>query len=330
MLGPILVALAGGEAQQRDRAASELGDLFAAGALDQDEADRAIAALVDLALNEDTGSVAEEALDSIGKASFHYRPSYSTVSRLATLLADASAAEIEHILDILASTHHPAAQRIILPYVEHAHAVVRQAAADALEELPGRIPGELYASERYVTPAYARQWRRDVSAVLDQLVPVFEQTYGYPCGRQLVDGPASINELTLLSSGSLRTRMPSELLSWYGQVREVSLPDIANGFFLHAPETVAAHASGEGVVRVSGTFESEVVVFGTDGGGTLYALGFPEGATVYRLPPGHLIDGLYTSDNPRFAVIAPHLVGFLDLLRDAVVAFAGTGEIVEL
>ncbi|WP_020521656.1 HEAT repeat domain-containing protein [Catelliglobosispora koreensis] len=330
MLGRILTELAGSEARQRERAAAELGDLFEAGVLDQDEAELAVAALVDLALAEGAGSVAGESLNSLGKASIHYWPSYSTVSRLITLLPGASVAEIEHILDILASTHDPAAKQIILSYVEHPHVVVRQAAADALEELPGRIPGELYALERYVTPAYARQWQLEVSAALGRPVAVFEQTYGYPCGQQFVDGPASIAELTLLSSGSLRTRMPSELLVWYGQVREVSLPDTANGFFLHPPETLAAHATGEGVTRVAGIFESEVVVFGSDGGGTLYGLGFPAGAPVYRLPPGHLIDGLYTSHDPRFAVIAPHLVGFLDTLRDAVVAFAEAGEIAEL
>ncbi|MER7441588.1 hypothetical protein [Micromonospora avicenniae] len=83
--------------------------------------------------------------------------------------------------------------------------------------------------------AYIRRWREDVTARLDRLLPGFEVRFGHPPGRHTVGGPAGEEELASLAGLCL----PDDLLLWYGHVREVSLPDIGNGYFIHDQGLVA-------------------------------------------------------------------------------------------
>ncbi|MEU5943875.1 hypothetical protein ABZ807_33095 [Micromonospora sp. NPDC047548] len=106
--------------------------------------------------------------------------------------------------------------------------------------------------------AYIRRWREDVTACLDRLLPGFEVRFGYPPGRHTIGGPAGEEELASLAG----TRLSGDLLEWYGQVREVSLPDIGNGYFIHDPGLVARRE----VTSIRGRFAAEVIVFASDGG----------------------------------------------------------------
>jgi hypothetical protein len=158
----------------------------------------------------------------------------------------------------------------------------------------------------------------------------FERDHGYPCGENTVAGPASLLELSALTVGALRSIMPSDLVAWYRQVSQVSLPDVANGYFIHPPGLVVAHAGGEGIRQITGRHEAQVVVFASDGGGTLYAVRSACGTPVYRLPPGSVVDGVYSSNDPRYDIVASDLAGFLDLLRAAVHSFTQRGRVVDL
>ncbi|MEU5943738.1 SMI1/KNR4 family protein [Micromonospora sp. NPDC047548] len=165
--------------------------------------------------------------------------------------------------------------------------------------------------------AYIRRWREDVTARLDRLLPGFEVRFGYPPGRHTIGGPAGEEELASLAG----TRLPGDLLAWYRQVREVSLPDIGNGYFIHEPGLVACRE----VTSIRGRFTEDVVVFASDGGGTLFASGAVTDSPVYRLPAGEIVAGVYRSDDPRIDVVAENLTDFLDRLRDTVEVFAATG-----
>ncbi|WUR62363.1 hypothetical protein OHS32_13630 [Micromonospora chokoriensis] len=169
---------------------------------------------------------------------------------------------------------------------------------------------------------YIRRWREDVSACLARLLPGFEVRFGYPAGRHTIGGPAGEEELASLAN----VCPPGDLLSWYRQVREVSLPDVGNGFFIHDPGLVACRE----VTSVRGRCAADVVVFASDGGGTLFAMEAVSGSPVYRLPGGEAVAGVYRSDNQRFAVVAEDLAGFLDRQRDAVELFAAAGAAVHL
>lgn len=170
--------------------------------------------------------------------------------------------------------------------------------------------------------AYIRRWREDVTACLERLLPGFEVRCGHPPGRHTIAGLAGEEELALLAGMSL----PGDLLTWYRQVREVSLPDVGNGYFVHEPGLVACRE----VTSIRGSFTAEVVVFASDGGGTLFAVEAVTGSPVYRLPAGEIVAGVYRSDDPRFDVVAEDLTGFLGQLRDTVEVFAATGALGDL
>ena len=219
---------------------------------------------------------------------------------------------------------------MIAPYLHSAREDVRQVAREALEELPRRVGFYEPVPSRYITPAYAHSWRRDVSADLASLEARFETDYGFPIGDNVVGGPCSQDEVVALAAGRLRDVMPSDVLVWCQRVREVALPDVANGYFLHAPEVICAHMRGDGIREVRGRHHDDVVVLGSNGGGTLYAARTRSANAIYRLPPGEVIDGIYNSDDPSFAIIATSMVEFMDNLRDAVRRFACGGEIINL
>ncbi|MFE9694354.1 hypothetical protein [Micromonospora sp. NPDC005806] len=168
-----------------------------------------------------------------------------------------------------------------------------------------------------VNVAYIRSWREDVTACLDRLLPGFEVRCGYPPGRHVVGGPAGEEELASLAG----MRLSDDLLAWYRQVREVSLPDIGNGYLIHEPGLVACRE----VTSIRGRFAADVVVFASDGGGTLFAVETVTGAPVYRLPPDEVVAGVYHGGDPRFDVVAENLTSFLDRLRGEIEVFAATG-----
>jgi hypothetical protein len=82
--------------------------------------------------------------------------------------------------------------------------------------------------------------------------------------------------------------------------------------------------------HVTGRHQADVVVFASDGGGTLFALASPTGSPVYRLPPGKVIAGIYETNDPDFNVVATDLGSFLARLGHAVQSFAETGAIIDL
>ncbi|GIF98117.1 hypothetical protein [Catellatospora citrea] len=317
----LLVRLTSPGLDARVAAAEELADLLRVGALQQEQAEQIIGRLAEAAVARHPGADADAALHAVGEATVCYRPPLPLVQGLIALASPADPAVLDRVLDILACTRDPAAADLIRTYLADPRDDVRAAAQRALTELPGRIPGA--TPQRYVTPAYADQWARDLSADLAMFTSTSEDDRGHPCGERTIGAAATHAELVALTAGELCHVMPSDLLIWYRRVREVSLPDIGNGYFLHPPDLVVADARGAGVQWIDTDGRPErVVVFGSDGGGTLYAL-TPTGTAVYRLPPGQVLDGVYRDS--AVSTVAPHLVGFLDLLRAATRDHVRTG-----
>ncbi|MEU6023830.1 hypothetical protein [Micromonospora sp. NPDC047134] len=161
-------------------------------------------------------------------------------------------------------------------------------------------------------------WREDLREAVASAVLDFEDRYGYPPGENVVREPDPI--------AAVRPAIPDDLVDLYATVGAVDLPDIGNGFFLHTASDVAHTHESRDLRHVRGRHVADVVVFASDGGGTQYALATPAGSPVYRLPPSLVLDGIYTSEDPRFDVAAPDLPTFLDRLLHAVQTFAASSE----
>lgn len=98
----------------------------------------------------------------------------------------------------------------------------------------------------------------------------FLPTHGFPPGHNAVmlatdDSHQATDALVDL------TPIPSDLTTLYWVISEASLPDVDNGYFIHSPATVAEHFREYGPAPIDG--ESIALVFASDGGGHLFAIG---------------------------------------------------------
>jgi hypothetical protein len=171
------------------------------------------------------------------------------------------------------------------------------------------------------------KWRTAIEAARADLLPRFEARFGYEAGENTIGEPASAS---VLAAAAAHPALPQALLDFYGTIGEVSLPDVGNGYFIHSLALVLAELDSDDpfvVRRIPGDHDDEVVVFGSDGGGTRYALAARTGPPVYRLDSDGGVDhGLYRFDRPGWGPVAADLSSFLELLHRAVWHFVDTGE----
>jgi hypothetical protein len=170
-------------------------------------------------------------------------------------------------------------------------------------------------------------WRAAIVRSVGSVISGFEDRYGYPPRDNGVDDPDELNAARL---AAIRPAIPLDLLGLYAVVGAVNLPDVGNGLFVHGPGLVADAYNAHELRRVTGRYHANVLVFASDGGGTLYGLASPTGSPVYRLPAGSVVDGVYESNDPSFGIVAPTLADFLSRFLHAVERFAATAEVVDV
>ncbi|MEU8662153.1 hypothetical protein, partial [Actinoplanes philippinensis] len=108
-------------------------------------------------------------------------------------------------------------------------------------------------------------WAQRLRAAVERALRDVVSAYPYEAGEHEIGPPATARELD-----ELRRRMPwvpDGLIALRRVVGEVSLPDIANGYFLYEP-----HAEHGRPDRLAEPHAVDVVVFGGDGGGASYAV----------------------------------------------------------
>ncbi|WP_197684034.1 FMN-dependent NADH-azoreductase [Allokutzneria albata] len=161
-----LTRLAHPEPRQRELAAAELGDLLRGNALKARAAETVIAGLVDLVLRDHDPVVTEEALHAIGEGLPHRDPPSQLVMPLVQRMPSLAPNLLEHVFGILACTRDRAVRPVIKSYSDHAVPAVRDAAADALTELPPTTLLHLDSSaerstsrSRAITAAFASAFR---------------------------------------------------------------------------------------------------------------------------------------------------------------------------
>jgi hypothetical protein len=157
------------------------------------------------------------------------------------------------------------------------------------------VPGERLDAE------WVRSWWEQADAALTRLAQSFLLTHGFPPGH---------NAVALATDGSHQatdalvdlTPIPSDLTTLYWVISEASLPDVDSGYFIHSPTTAAEHFREYGPAAIDG--ESSALVFGSDGGGHLFAIG----------DSGHIWKSTTASWFDDFEVAAASLQQFLKQL----------------
>ena len=151
---------------------------------------------------------------------------------------------------------------------------------------------------------------------LDELMRGFEDTFGYPPDDNVVtraeEGAERESIAELSSMGA-----SSDLLEFYSEVQEVSLPDVQNGLFIESATTVVDGAEDGQPTRITGAIEDSVIVIGSDGGGGLFALSGSDGK-IYLLQGGALIGSTYEVDSGGVEVVANELSVLLESFHQKV------------
>ncbi|WP_441248165.1 hypothetical protein [Kitasatospora sp. McL0602] len=156
-------------------------------------------------------------------------------------------------------------------------------------------------------------WHREITSALDETLSLFESTYGYPPGSNdvLLASEESRSEAAQLEG---TTEIPPALIVFYTTIAELRLPDVDHGYFIHSPVHVLNDLAAYGPVHV--TEHATGIVFGSDGGGILFALGH-DGRVHRSTTASWFVD---------FEMAAPSLGHFLDHLHRAVADFAANGR----
>ena len=102
-------------------------------------------------------------------------------------------------------------------------------------------------------------WRVSVVASLAELLGTFRQRFGFEPDANTVGPPASTEAVASLAA--LRPAPTRDLLIFYENIGEVSLPDVGNGYFIHSPRLVLEHAQASEPRRIGPPFNVGVLAF---------------------------------------------------------------------
>lgn len=138
------------------------------------------------------------------------------------------------------------------------------------------------------------------------------QDFGYP-----IDG----NEVYERSS-ELPAGVPPALVPMYSVFDSLCLPNVHNGYYIDRAERVVTATQRGGPTQIEGEPGRRIHVFGSDGGGSLFALDL-DNETIYYLPAwGVTGEGVYLVDDLMpIRVVGSNLMEFLDRLKADIEAF---------
>lgn len=115
--------------------------------------------------------------------------------------------------------------------------------------------------------------------------------------------PIDLNTVLAPCATRIRSPLPEQLRTLYDECDEMSLPDVHNGIFIDSAERVLSASSRGDAIWLGDSLE-RFVPFGSDGGGTRYAMSEATGA-VHILPSsGGVYDGRYIAARAAPARIA--------------------------
>ncbi|MFF4866801.1 hypothetical protein ACFY3J_34935 [Streptomyces sp. NPDC001231] len=155
------------------------------------------------------------------------------------------------------------------------------------------MPGERLDAE------WVQSWWERTDATLAELMQSFLATHGFPPGRNAV-ALATDDSIQATDALADLTPIPSDLTTLYGVISEASLPDVDSGYFIHSPAMVAEQFREYGPPPING--ERPVLVFASDGGGHLVAIG----------ASGQIWRSTTASWSDDFEVVAASLREFLE------------------
>ena len=165
-----------------------------------------------------------------------------------------------------------------------------------------------------ITGERLSEWIRETSRLSVSFTSSFEARFGYPPGENAVVALPT-RDVEAVAQALKAAGVRGDLLDLYRQVEVVSLPDVGIGLFVHAAgNVIEGMTAGVHPTRIIGSVSDEVTVFGSDGGGALFALSASQDK-VYKLHGGSLVGSIYQVDDSNAEIVARGLWEFLEYLR---------------
>jgi hypothetical protein len=159
------------------------------------------------------------------------------------------------------------------------------------------------------------EWLREVQALLEASVHI---DFGYPIRGNTVLAPEGSDAVR----DSLRRAGLAEaaiLSNFYSKCDGFSWPSIRNGYFVFRVKSLSRVDPENVPHTVVGPLACRIRVFGSSGGGDMFAL--TESLTVVHLPLGPMHDGVFDDRCGRTRQVASDFNGFLQLLLGDLRAF---------
>jgi hypothetical protein len=158
-------------------------------------------------------------------------------------------------------------------------------------------------------PRWVRTWAAGITTHLQAVLSAFDTYYPFPPGENevILAGPGQSS----LDAIQAHPGTPSDLITFYKVIQEVTMSDIGNGIFIHAPDDVITQLTDGPVLLDEGNTGT---IFASNGGGILYAIDH-----VNRVHRSH-----DASTDNGFEPVATDLRDFLGQVLDAVAHFAAT------
>ena len=165
---------------------------------------------------------------------------------------------------------------------------------------------------------------RETNDLLARFLESFERRFGYPpgAGENWISGPAASQDIQAWRSNGVVDVRRADILEFFGEVSEVSLPDVSNGYLIGPPSGVLADLGGDGPAQVVGSLQADVLPIGSDGGGGRVAVDLGAKGSVYVLRGGALRDRVYDVDWP-IEIVAANFDSYLASITNTLLAELG-------
>jgi hypothetical protein len=137
----------------------------------------------------------------------------------------------------------------------------------------------------------------------------------------------SFDKNELLNAASTNVIPFGALRPLYAVCGGLSLPDVHNGHFIDTADRMASAVKRGEPNQIAGERPIEIHVFGSDGGGSYFAVGTSDGAVYYLHSEGCVEDNVYF-ENDAFPArrVSDSVIGFLQRLLSDVEAFVHMRE----
>jgi len=163
-----------------------------------------------------------------------------------------------------------------------------------------------------------KSWIKSASLLLNELAEI---DFGYPLGENIIRSPKN-KDIVQLSLSNVGYSNDKTLYDFYLTCDGLSWPDVNNGYFINSIEKFNGKELLQKMVpvKITGAYADSIMVFGSDGGGGLFAIRKSQNDILY-LPTGPVKNGVFDGNAGKVQKIGDNFSEFLKRLLDDLRAF---------